>query len=69
LRFKDVKNPGILLNVFNFYVRLDPKAGRYIQDIFRKNVSDYFKLKTEYLQMMNIEILRKEQELQNNKVN
>jgi len=25
LRFKDVRNPDVLLNVFNFYVRLDRK--------------------------------------------
>ncbi|MBN1366155.1 MAG: hypothetical protein JW976_15225 [Syntrophaceae bacterium] len=30
LRFRDVTNPEVLINVFNFYVQMDPKAGRYI---------------------------------------
>ena len=65
LRFKDVKNPDILLNVFNFYVRLDPKAGRYIYNIFKKNVSDYYKLKPGILNFMEIEIQQKELEHKN----
>jgi hypothetical protein len=65
LRFKDVKNPDILLNVFNFYVRLDPKTGRYIYHVFKNNVSDYFKLKQEFLNFMEMEISIKEREFQN----
>jgi hypothetical protein len=65
VRFKDVRNPDILLNVFNFYVRLDPKAGRYIYHIFKKNVSDYLKLKQEILNFMELEIRLKEKEFQN----
>ncbi|MGP8154260.1 MAG: hypothetical protein ACLQBQ_09005, partial [Smithella sp.] len=64
LRFKDVRNPDILFNVFNFYVRLNPTAGRYIYDVFKKNVSDCYKPKPGNLQLMDIKIRRKEQELQ-----
>jgi len=65
LRFRSVRNPDILFNVFNFYVRLNPKAGRYIYDVFKKNVSDFYKLKPEILNYMEISIQNKEQELQN----
>jgi hypothetical protein len=64
LRFSHVRNPYILMNVFNFYVRLNPKAGRYIYDVFRKNVSDYYKLKPEILNAMDFNIKLKEKELQ-----
>lgn len=62
-RFQDTRNPKTLLNVFNYYVRLNPEAGRYIYDLFKKNVSDYFKLKTQYLKTMEFEIRQREQEL------
>ncbi len=60
-RFRDTRNPKILLNVFNYYVRINPEAGRYIYDLFQKNVSDYFKLKQEYLERMEFEIRQQEQ--------
>jgi len=62
-RFRDTKNPKILLNVFNYYVRINPESGRYIHDLFQKNVSDYFELKTLYLKTMEFEIQQREQEL------
>jgi len=62
LRFSKVRNPSILSNVFNFYVRLNPKAGRYIYNIFKKNVSDYYKLKPEILSAMDFDIKLKEKE-------
>jgi hypothetical protein len=65
-RFDDVKNPEVLVNVFNFYVRLDPKAGRYIYDIFEKNISDYYQPKPDVLRVMDINIKRKEHSLQKN---
>jgi hypothetical protein len=64
LRFQDVKNPEILLNVFTLYVNLDPNAGRVIYDIYKKNISDYYKLKTDHLQTMELDIRQKERELQ-----
>ncbi|MGA2783065.1 MAG: hypothetical protein ABSF13_14305 [Smithella sp.] len=51
-RFKDVKNQEVLINVFKFYVHLNPMAGRVIYDIYKNNVSDYYKLKEENLQKM-----------------
>jgi hypothetical protein len=65
LRFRDVKDPEVLINVFNFYVKMNPEAGRCIYDIFKENVSDYYEMKTEYLQRMDTEIRLKEQALQN----
>jgi hypothetical protein len=65
-RFDEVKNPEVLVNVFNFYVRLDPKEGRYIYDIFEKNVSDYYQPKPDVLRVMDINIKRKEHSLQKN---
>lgn len=65
-RFQNTKSPKILVNVFNYYVRLDPKAGRYIHDLFKKNVSNSFKLKSEYLAMMESEIRQREQERHKN---
>jgi hypothetical protein len=62
-RFRDTRNPKILLNVFNYYVRINPEAGRYIHDLFQKNVSDCFELKTQYLKTMEFEIQQREQEL------
>lgn len=64
LRFQNVKNPEVLLNVFTLYVNLDPKAARVIYDIYKKNICDYYKLKTEHLQTMEDDIRQKEYELQ-----
>jgi hypothetical protein len=65
MRFSHVRDPNVLTNVFHFYVRLNPKAGRYIYDVFKKNVSDYYKFKPEILNAMSFEIKLKEKELQN----
>jgi hypothetical protein len=59
LRFRDVKHPDILLNIFNFYVRLDTGAGQYIYKIFKMNVSDYYKFKPDILKFMETEILKR----------
>ncbi|MBN1365850.1 MAG: hypothetical protein JW976_13660 [Syntrophaceae bacterium] len=59
-RFKEFKNPQTLLNVFDFYVRMDPKAGRYIYNVFEKNVSDFNKQKAEAMNRMDIEIRLRE---------
>lgn len=64
-RFKNVKNPEILMNVFNFYVYLNPRAGRYIYDIFRENISDCYKFKRPILETMDREIKNKEMALEN----
>jgi len=64
LRFREVNNYQTLLNVFDFYVRMDPKAGRYIYNVFKKNVRDINKQKPEFLSKMDIEIRRREMGLQ-----
>ncbi len=61
-RFKDVRDPEVLINVFDFYVNMDAKAGRYIYDVFKKNVSDFYKIKKTYLKVMDEKIRMKEQE-------
>jgi hypothetical protein len=60
LRFRGVKNPDVLLNVFNFYVHLNPAAGRYILNIYRNNISDYYKPKQEHLRIMESMLFNKE---------
>jgi hypothetical protein len=65
LRFKNVKDPEVLINVFDFYVNMDPRAGRYIYDVFKNNVSNYYEIKTKYLQIMDDKIRMKEQEFNN----
>jgi hypothetical protein len=56
MRFKDVKNPEVLLNVFSIYVNLNPQASPVIYDIYRRNVSDCYKLKAEHLRVMRDDI-------------
>ncbi|MBN1470523.1 MAG: hypothetical protein JW925_01990 [Syntrophaceae bacterium] len=68
LRFSRVKNPDVLVNVFNFYVRLNPEAGRYIYGVFRNNVSDFYKFKQDILNAMDVEIKNREKELQYKKM-
>ena len=52
MRFKDEKNPLVLLNVFTLYVNLYPQASPVIYDFYRKNVSDWYKPKAEHLRVM-----------------
>ena len=63
LRFARVKTPDVLINVFNFYVRLNPAAGRYIHDIFKKNVSDHYIMKPLILSAMDQDIQLREKQL------
>ena len=52
IRFKDEKNPLVLLNIFSLYVNLYPQASPVIYDIYRKNVSDWYKPKADHLRVM-----------------
>jgi hypothetical protein len=63
LRFTDVKNPDVLLNVFNFYVRLNPELGRYIYNIYKRNISDHYKFKAQNILVMQNMIINQEREL------
>jgi len=40
-RFNKVKNADVLLNVFNFYIRIRPEAAKHILTIYKKNVSNF----------------------------
>ena len=64
LRFAKVKNPEILMNVFNFYNHLNPEAGRYIHDVFKKNISDYYEHKQAILTAMEMDIQKKQKQLE-----
>jgi hypothetical protein len=59
LRFSDIKNPEVLLNVFSLYVNLYPQASQAIYDIYKKNVSDYYEPKKDHLQAMEIDMQQK----------
>jgi hypothetical protein len=63
-RFRAVRNPDVLYNVFKFYVRLNPEEGRVIYDIAKTNISDYYRQKQELLNAMDAQILLRENELQ-----
>jgi len=65
LRFREVKNPDTLVNLFNVYVHYNPQAGKYIYDIFQKNVSDFFYEKNNVLTTMANIIRIKEKDVQN----
>ncbi|HOG89712.1 MAG TPA: hypothetical protein PLV50_04185 [Smithella sp.] len=67
VRFAKVKNPEILMNVFNFYNHLNPEAGRYIHNIFKKNISDYYIFKQPVLTAMEIDIQKKQKQLEEKK--
>jgi len=60
LRFRNVTNPQVLLNIFLFYLNVNPKAARFIYDVYKNNVSDYYIMKKEHLQGMDVSIRLKE---------
>ena len=62
VRFRKVTNPQVLLNIFHFYINVNPNAARFIYDIYKINVSDYYKFKEEHLQGMDLAIRLKESE-------
>jgi hypothetical protein len=62
VRFRKVTNPQVLLNIFHFYINVNPNAARFIYDIYKINVSDYYKFKKEHLQGMDLAIRLKESE-------
>lgn len=63
MRFQDVKNPYVLLGVFTLYVNLNPQASLVIYDIYKRNVSDCYKPKTEHLKVMEDDIRQKQLQL------
>jgi hypothetical protein len=63
MRFKNVKNPEVLLNVFSLYINLNLPASLVIYDIYKKNVSDCYKPKFEHLRVMEDDIMQKQIQL------
>ncbi|HXW69320.1 MAG TPA: hypothetical protein VEJ88_06895 [Dissulfurispiraceae bacterium] len=63
-RFRDVDNPLVLSNLFNFYLQVGPQYAEEIKDIFEKNVSVFFKNKNAKLMEMRNMINAKMQQLQ-----
>ena len=59
MRFQDVRNPQVLLNVFSIYVNLNPQASLVIYDIYKRNVSDCYKPKMDHLRVMEDDIKKK----------
>jgi hypothetical protein len=59
-RFKDVKNPEVLMNVFSIYINLNIQASMVIYDIYKNNVSDCYKPKAEHLKVMEDDIRQKQ---------
>jgi hypothetical protein len=55
-RFRQVRDPYVLLNVFLLYVNLNLPASYEIYDIYKKNISDCYKLKAEHLEFMENDI-------------
>jgi hypothetical protein len=51
-RFRDVTNPMILDNLFNFYINVGPAYAREILDIYKNNVSVFFRFKAFKIQEM-----------------
>jgi len=62
-RFNKVDDPEILMNVFNFYARINPEAARHILAIYKKNVSRFFKPRLIQIKMMEKIIADQEQQL------
>jgi hypothetical protein len=59
-RFRDVTNPMILDNLFNFYMGVGPAYAREILDIFINNVSVFFRFRGFKIQEMEYLIKRAE---------
>lgn len=55
-RFKDVKDPSILTNLFVLYAQTNMTGARYIRDVFQKNVPGYYLGKANTLNYMNLKV-------------
>ena len=58
-RYKDITNPQILMQLFNFYVNIRPELGKEIRYIYEKNVSDWYKFKSSQIALMDNSIAQK----------
>jgi hypothetical protein len=59
-RFKDEKNPEVLMNVFCIYVNLNLRTSFEIYNIYKHNINDRYKLKAEHLRVMEKDMRQKQ---------
>ncbi len=64
-RFNRVKDPDVLLNVFNFYVRINPEAAKHILAVYKKNISNFYRPKLIHIKLMEKIIADEEQKSKN----
>lgn len=62
-KYKDLSDPGALLNLFSFYVSIGPQYGWEILQYFKKNVTDLFISKAGIIQDMENRIRQREAEV------
>jgi hypothetical protein len=67
-RFRDVANPIILEDLFRFYLQVGPVYAREILDIYKNNVSTFFRYKTLKIQEMQNLINQRELQLQQQQI-
>lgn len=63
-RFRDVRNPMIIDNLFNFYLQIGPVFAREILEIYKSNVSEFFRSKAMKIQEMQNLINQREAQIQ-----
>jgi hypothetical protein len=56
LRFSNIENPDILFNLFSIYVRIGPRYGEIIENIYKKNVTDFYLYKNDQLRAMEMKM-------------
>ena len=62
-RFRDVENPVVLRQLFDFYIQLGPAYAKEIMQIFMNNVSSFYMLKDQFLQEMQSIVAQRERQL------
>lgn len=63
-RFRNIDNPIVLENLFNFYLQLGPVYAQEILDIYKNNVSDMFRYKAMKVQEMQNLVNQRQAQLQ-----
>ena len=62
-RFKDVRNPFVLHNLFSFYVQIHPNYGLEMLNIYKRNVSNLYINKYDMIEFMKNTIKAKQNEI------
>lgn len=63
-RFRDVTNPMMLEDIFNFYMQIGPVFAREMLEIYKSNVSEFFRYKAMKIQEMQNLINQREAQIQ-----